>query len=139
VTLRDPDRELPAALVVASERVLAVATSLDQGGAALAHEGRSVLLERVRAVARQEASDLSLDAERSPGWLRIVARTERSHLVAECGSERAIFQPLAPGELEARLRAPRDAALVRVLQGEKPLAALAVPSESALELAPPAR
>src|SRR5207237_7077776 len=66
ITLEDPERQLPAALAVLSEHVLAVATDLDQGGARLGSEGRRELLELVRGVARREASDLALDAERTP-------------------------------------------------------------------------
>ncbi len=138
IALSDPERELPAALAVHQGRVLAVATDLDHGGAALAKE-QSFLVELLRQVARRDAADLDLDDERSPGWVRIVARTARTNLLAEAGGRRVAFRPIAPGELEARLPVGRDVDRVRISEGDIPLAAVAVQPESALELAPPRR
>ncbi len=139
ISLVDPERELPAALAVTSEHVLALATDLGEGGAVLARAGRGRILELVRRVARKDPGDLELRAERAPGWLTVVAHTSRTGLTAALGDERVSFRPTAPGELLARLPAPRGAALVRVLRGDEPLGAIAVPAESSLELAPPAR
>lgn len=139
LTVHDPERELPAALAVANDHVLAIATDLDSGGAAFAGEGRTLLLDLVRSVARRDTSDLALEAERTPGWIRIIARTRRTGLTATTRTDRALFQPVAPGELEARLRAPREAALVSILEGDIPLAGVTVQAESSLELAPPRR
>ncbi len=97
------------------------------------------MLEPLREVARESARDLEVEARREPGWIHFTARTDRTGLVAACEGERVALRPVAPGELEARLRAPRGPSLVSVLAGETPLGAVSVPAESELELAPPAR
>ena len=137
LSLRDPERQLPAELAVSGERVLCLATNIARGGAPLAHEGKTRLLELVRAVVRHR-DEVELRAERTPGSVRLVARTARTGLVAEDDAgDKVPLRPVAPSLLEATL--PGRARLIHIIDGGKTVAATIVAPESTLELAPPPR
>jgi hypothetical protein len=149
LSVLDPDHEGPAALAVASTggagKAVVLATSVTGGGSALIRDpaGRTALLAIVREAARSERGSLELTCVREPGAILVAATANRelpSNLVVAAGASRQPLLPVAPGRFEARIPCvTRDAVMVRVLEGDIPLAHAVAPGAASLELAAPAR